>query len=110
MATAKTLNESYQNFLESKDGNVGLNVLLGNVREHALSKYPNEDVVQEVVLEVWRRVDPRCSNPLAPYDATRSSFSTWISLIVKTMISHDIEAKEPLDYVGSAYDLAQLEK
>lgn len=110
MATAKVLNESYQNFLESKDGTAGLNTLLEVIREHSLGKYPDDDVAQEVVLEVWRRIDPTCPSPMAAYDPSRASFSTWVSLIVNTMISHELQGKEPIDYVGSSYDLAQLEK
>lgn len=108
MATAKSLNESYQNFLEGKDGNHGLKKLLEVVREHTLSKYPDEDVAQNVVIEVWRRIDPTCLYPMAKYEWNRASFSTWVSLIVKTMISHEIDSRDPLDYVGSSHDLMQI--
>jgi DNA-directed RNA polymerase specialized sigma24 family protein len=113
MATAKVLNESYQNFLENPSRDA-MNTLLLVIQDHCLSKYDEfvnaDDLTQNVLIEIWRRVDATCPEPLQPFDPARSSFSTWTSLIVKTQMLMGIREEESEDYdsVGDTYDLDRI--
>jgi DNA-directed RNA polymerase specialized sigma24 family protein len=79
MATSKALNESFKNFSKSRD----IAPLLAIVREHVIKKMFREeekdDIAQECLLNVWRSVDPTCPRPLARFDISKSSFSSWLA-------------------------------
>ena len=114
MATAQKLNESYQNFLESKDGNKGLESLLEVVRAHVIDELSKnkrlklilEDIAQEVCVRTWRSIAP-CERPLKPFDIKSSSFSTWVSLVESSITKEFLRVEEEYDSVGDTQDLIE---
>ena len=105
MATAKKLNESYQNFLESKDGTAGLETLLKVIREHVIEeielkenklKHLSEDLAQDVTIYVWQhRFEFQ----------NKASFSTWLHHIIKSFILWTLRDEEEYVSLGTSYDL-----
>jgi len=112
MATAKQLNDSYKSFEETRSEEALQHLLLvigDHVKMKFSDRYNVEDLSQDILLKVWQSIDPTCVDPRAPFDG-RSSFSTWLSMVMQGILLNDIRDSEEYESVGTGFDLSLLER
>ena len=117
MASAKKLN-NYYNEYEKYQSLEHLENLLGIVRQHVIDslsknkdlKYRSEDVAQDVLFKVWRSIDRRCTASFESFDSSKSSFSTWLSMVSTGIISKELRDSEEYESIGATTDLVEVER